>query len=64
MCLAHLVALEGAPAASGDGNGVASIPSLGSLPPYPPHIRKQNHIHQQCIDDGRNGHFAAVEDER
>ena len=31
--------------------------------PDSPHVQQQNHIHQQCVDDGWNGHFSTVEDE-
>ena len=46
------------------GQNVPLTQKLDTLAPYPPHVSEQNHIHQQGVDDCRDGHFAAVEDER
>ena len=40
--------------------------NAGKLSPFPyhRHINQQDHVHQQCINDCRDGHLSAVEDER
>ena len=45
--------------------GGVKCSNAGKLSPFPyhRHINQQNHVHQQCINDCRDGHLAAVEDE-